>query len=300
MELIWFEDFLELCRTGNFSRAAESRNVTQPAFSRRIRALEEWLGVSVFDRATQPVTLTRAGVELQPLAAALIRRTQETREQVRAAAAGEAATLRFAVTHALSQIFFPGWLRRLEQPGQGWTVHLSSDTLQAVETLLLEGRVQFLMCHRHAAAPPRLPADAFLSVAVADDLLLPCAAPGLLAGATGDAAVAEAPLLAYSTGSGLGRILRAVLGPRLPRLLAVPVLVADLAGSLRAACLDGGGLAWLPRSLVEADLAAGRLAVTGGEAWAVPVAVRLFRPRAPLPPAAEAFWRALASPSVRG
>jgi DNA-binding transcriptional LysR family regulator len=40
MELIWFEDYLALAETLNFSRAAELRNITQPAFSRRIRALE--------------------------------------------------------------------------------------------------------------------------------------------------------------------------------------------------------------------------------------------------------------------
>jgi LysR family transcriptional regulator, hypochlorite-specific transcription factor HypT len=35
MELKWVEDFLQLAETGSFSRAAELRYVTQPAFSRR-------------------------------------------------------------------------------------------------------------------------------------------------------------------------------------------------------------------------------------------------------------------------
>jgi len=33
-----------LAERRNFSRAAEARHVTQPAFSRRIRALEDWVG----------------------------------------------------------------------------------------------------------------------------------------------------------------------------------------------------------------------------------------------------------------
>ena len=49
------EDFLSLCRHRSFSHAAQERNVTQPAFSRRIRALEEWLGVVLFDRTALPV-----------------------------------------------------------------------------------------------------------------------------------------------------------------------------------------------------------------------------------------------------
>ena len=61
MNLFWLEDFLALAATGNFSRAAEERHMTQPAFSRRIRALEEWLGTELFDRSSQPARLTEAG-----------------------------------------------------------------------------------------------------------------------------------------------------------------------------------------------------------------------------------------------
>ena len=38
MNLIWLDDFLALAATGNFSRAADERHSSQPAFSRRIRA----------------------------------------------------------------------------------------------------------------------------------------------------------------------------------------------------------------------------------------------------------------------
>jgi len=44
MHISWLEDFLVLAAVGNFSRAAEDRHMTQPAFGRRVRALEEWLG----------------------------------------------------------------------------------------------------------------------------------------------------------------------------------------------------------------------------------------------------------------
>lgn len=60
MNLSWLEDFLALAESGNFSRAAERRHMTQPAFSRRIRAFEDWLGVALFDRGSHPVTLPRS------------------------------------------------------------------------------------------------------------------------------------------------------------------------------------------------------------------------------------------------
>ena len=49
MDIDWLKDFEALVAQKNFSRAAEERNVSQPAFSRRIRALEEGVGVTLID-----------------------------------------------------------------------------------------------------------------------------------------------------------------------------------------------------------------------------------------------------------
>lgn len=53
MELVWLEDFIALAEHGSFVRAAEARHITQPAFSRRIRTLEGWMGVDLFVRTPQ-------------------------------------------------------------------------------------------------------------------------------------------------------------------------------------------------------------------------------------------------------
>jgi DNA-binding transcriptional LysR family regulator len=68
MELAWLEDFLALADCLNFSRAAERRNMTQPAFSRRVRALEGWIGVPLFDRGSHRIALTPAGLQFEPVA----------------------------------------------------------------------------------------------------------------------------------------------------------------------------------------------------------------------------------------
>ena len=62
MEHGWLQDFIALIETGSFSEAAKRRNSSQSAFSRRIQALEFWLGTRVVDRATQPVTITPDGM----------------------------------------------------------------------------------------------------------------------------------------------------------------------------------------------------------------------------------------------
>ncbi len=40
METKWLEDFVSLAETRSFSRSAQLRHMTQPAFSRRIQALD--------------------------------------------------------------------------------------------------------------------------------------------------------------------------------------------------------------------------------------------------------------------
>ena len=76
MELKWLEDFVALAGLRSFSKAADERNVTQPAFSRRIRAIEEWFGVELVDRSTAPITLTAAGEDFLPHARRLIASTE--------------------------------------------------------------------------------------------------------------------------------------------------------------------------------------------------------------------------------
>ena len=73
MELNWLEDFLALAEHRNFSRAAEARHVTQPAFSRRIRALEIWVGTPLVVRSPQGAVLNAAGEYLREQAAGLTR-----------------------------------------------------------------------------------------------------------------------------------------------------------------------------------------------------------------------------------
>ncbi len=57
METKWLEDFLSLARTMNFSRSADERFITQPAFSRRIKELEVWSGTPLVDRDAYSVCL---------------------------------------------------------------------------------------------------------------------------------------------------------------------------------------------------------------------------------------------------
>ncbi|MDI1364680.1 MAG: LysR family transcriptional regulator [bacterium] len=293
MELIWLEDFVALAEAGNFSRAAENRHVTQPAFSRRVRALEDWVGAPLFDRATPGVTLTAAGQQFRTGADELIRRINQLRRESREAGGMEAATLRFAATHALSFTFFPQWMRELESHTSLGPIRLISDSMQACEELMLHGEAQFLLCHHHAAAPSRFGAQ-FRSARVGQDALAPFAAPD----AEGEPqwklsdSPEEIPYLAYSDESGLGRIIEGQRFTDRAQGLRT-VFSARLAASLMTMARDGRGLAWLPVSLAKNEVTEGRLVRAGGPEWEAVVDIRVFRPTTRQSPAAEAFWSEL-------
>jgi DNA-binding transcriptional LysR family regulator len=306
MDLIWLEDFLAIAEGGGFSRAAERRHVTQPALSRRIRALEEWLGTSLFERSTHTVALTPAGETFRPVAEDVLRRVNLGREEALEVARLKAETISFAATHALSQTFFPDWIRKAESEGAHAAVQLVAANFAGCEKLLIDARTHFLLTHHHPSLASRIDTDRFQHIELGKDVLVPVSAPGskpslrrgerrsrgepryALPGSAG----ATLPYLAYHPGSGIGRIVAAFLAGKDPACWLVPSFSAPVMLLIDMA-REGRGVTWAPRSLVADDLASGRLLRAGGEEWDIDIGICLFRSRARITHAAEAFWNAI-------
>lgn len=68
--------YLAVTREGNISAAAEALHVSQPTLSRQIKALEEELGVTLFERGSRGIKLTEAGVILRRRAEEMVRLMQ--------------------------------------------------------------------------------------------------------------------------------------------------------------------------------------------------------------------------------
>jgi DNA-binding transcriptional LysR family regulator len=299
LDLAWLEDFAALAESGNFTRAAEARTIAQPAFSRHIRALEEWAGVALVDRSSHPTVLTPAGRRILPLLKDVVAGLEAARIKARIAHDQAAASLRLACTHALSLTFFPRWLASVEARLQPGPIQTMSDHYQACEDLMLQRRVQFMLCHGHAAVPERVDDGTYPVVRLGEDVLLPVSVPDRAGAPLFSLERLEVlPTLEYSEGSRLGRIVRGVFRDLLagdaaraagPTLSAV--FTAHDARLLRRMALDGRGLAWLPRTLIEDALADRRLLEAGGARWQVPVEIRLYRQPARMAEVAESLWR---------
>jgi len=293
VEVRWLEDFLSLVDTHNFSRSAELRFTTQPAFSRRIKSLEEWLGTSLFDRSTQPISLTAAGTKFRPVAEEVLRRLYQTREDIRHIDKAAASTITLAATHSLSLSFFPRWIRSMEESAGVLTTRLDSNHAEECVQSLLKGHCHFMLCHTHPSVDLNLPTSNFTSVAVGEDRLLPVSAPS----ANGQPRHALPGLrnrpvrfLAYAETSAIGRALENMLAGRSDPPHLERVFVSHLAAVLVSMAREGRGLAWLPESQIVDDLSDGRLVAAGDETQVIPVEIHLFRSNDLLPPKSEEFW----------
>lgn len=292
MDLALLEDFLELARELNFSRAASRRNLTQPAFSRRIKTLEEAMQTPLVNRTTRHVTLTPAGKAFQPHAATMIRLMNDAKLEVLEAAGRAQRSLNLAATHALSYHFVPAWLMRVAGPAEFGTLNLVSDTLYQCALLMQHGEASFFICHKGISNLQNLPEKQFRHHPIGRDLLAPLCAPDEDGNPLWrlDGAQDDLPYISYGGASGLHSILEdhwAAHGrPKLKQVMSSVLAATNLEMAKK-----GQGVAFLPLSLCENDLAHGRLIRAGGADSDVPVSVVIYRPRSRLSAHCEAFWQ---------
>jgi len=82
MEIKHLRTFLKVGKLLSFNKAAESLNYAQSSISAQIQALEEELGVKLFDRLGRRILLTEAGERLVPYAEKIIDLADETRTEI--------------------------------------------------------------------------------------------------------------------------------------------------------------------------------------------------------------------------
>ena len=264
MEIKWLEDFVTLADTSSFSRAAEVRNVTQPAFSRRIKQLESWLGATLISRATMPAELTPAGRNFLPIAQEAIRTLYGAREALRPS--HEPELIRFAALHTLTVTFFPRWLKILETEATTFSTSLIPDRggIEANLDALVNDEADFFLTYAHPEVPFHLDRGQFSSLTVAHDRLIPLVSREImLSGGTQsglhllDRAVAQPrlaiPYLSYGLNSFFGVALTRLLLRRPPFRRRTTHENTISAGLMNMA-VTGAGVCWLPESLARDEM----------------------------------------------
>ncbi|MDH4050158.1 MAG: LysR substrate-binding domain-containing protein [Rubrivivax sp.] len=301
METKWLEDFVSLAETRSFSRSAQLRHVTQPAFSRRIQALEAWAGIDLVDRSAFPTRLTPAGETLREQALEVLGALQTARNMMRSHQIAGQDTIAFAVPHTLAFTFFPQWLMSLRARFGALSSRLIALNVHDAVLLLTEGGCDLLIAYHHPSQPLQLSPDRYDMLLLGHETLAPYARAGedgaprfMLPAQPG----ARVPFLSYGAGAYMARLVemlvqQAGLQPQLET-----VYETDMAEGLKAMALAGHGVAFLPHSSVQADLAARRLVPAAAQGTlALTMDVRIYRQRADgarhPKPGAQALWQHL-------
>jgi LysR family transcriptional regulator, hypochlorite-specific transcription factor HypT len=294
LDLKLLEDLLALASTRSFVRAAELRHVTHPAFGRRIRALEAWAGVPLVEGKRSPLAFTPAGEALLVQAAALVSGLAQTRKEMLARqphSGDRAAPLRIGTGRTLARTLVADWIARLRAPLRGQHIEIVTRAMSDIAAMFERGETDLLCCYEHPALSIKLSAQRFRFITLAHDRLVPVTR----ADAQGHARHAlegTPPLLGYAPSLALGRLLRDHL-ERSPRAALPPAtMVCDSADAIHELVCKGLGVAWLPRSLVAADIRRRLLLPLGGRSDEVHFEVRLYRPRARQSALVEAVWAA--------
>ncbi len=294
----WLEDFIALARERSFSKAAVSRHVTQPQFSRRIRALELWLGSDVVNRANAPLTLTDAGEQLLPVARNTTTALADLHGRIHSSQRGGDWVV-LATGRTLSRTWVPLWVQSLRRTmGAPIKLRLITGSINDAETALEQGHADFMLCYSHPRLQLALDSSAFECVTVAQEQLLAVSAPSSIHAPTTPlhslpgTAQKPVPVLRYAPGLALHQILQDTLESDSRVLHLHDVMESDFAESLHEQALAGLGVAWLPLSLVRADVQASKLVRADPDAAPGRFDIQLFQPRTPRNALAQAVWKA--------
>jgi LysR family transcriptional regulator, hypochlorite-specific transcription factor HypT len=298
METKWLEDFVSLAETRSFSRSAQLRHVTQPAFSRRIQALEAWAGLDLVDRSSYPTRLTPAGETFHAQALEILGSLQATRNMMRGHQVAGQDMIEFAVPHSLAFTFFPHWVMDLRKRFGAVKSRLITLNVHDAVMQLTEGSCDLLIAYHHPSQPLQLNPDRYEMLSLGHETIAPYAKaddagqPMFRIPGGPDSRV---PFLSYGSGAYLGRLVDLIAKLSPMPLNLEPIYETDMAEGLKAMALEGHGLAFLPGSSVKKELKSKRLVrASAPGACELSMEVRIYRERPEvsrhIKPGAQALW----------
>jgi DNA-binding transcriptional LysR family regulator len=249
----WLEDFLALSQHRNYSLAATERHITQPALSRRIKALEDTLGVPLFDRTTTPVTLTRYGERFEPYARHVLSTLTEARHELSAMAPATDNTLVMVSLHTLSVNILPDMINYLRQsePQLNFTVNASIQGIDNHFNALIDRQIDLLVTYDLPSSQPDLEMAGKLKQSLwRYERFIPVISSRLADML--DDPKAQIPWLCYSDYTFVRRIIDPAEQRVRQRLRKT--FESGLSETIKEMVIRHMGVAWLPESMVAEEL----------------------------------------------
>jgi DNA-binding transcriptional LysR family regulator len=253
MRLEWIEDILAVAESGSLIKAAERRCLTQSAFSRRVRMIEDHLGTELFDRSRKPVRL-RAVVldqrlEMLELAARLRRLAFELRHQ------GQQPQKRIVIAsqHTITTAIAPLIVQKIAA-AHDVDIRLRSANREECYALLLMRQADIMLFYSTDRQPLAMEKDFVESHAFGTENLIPVFSAARMHDLDAELERHELPVAIYPRSVFFGKVLSEEIWPRLAELSFQPKAESALALALLQFAIIGVAVAWVPETLAAAHI----------------------------------------------
>lgn len=257
MRLEWLEDILAVVETGSFHAAAIRRNITQPAFSRRIRAIEDYVGAELFDRERKPVGLKPSISAQQEEIKRLVTDMKDLLYELRRQGREASNRVVIASQHAITTSRAPGIVEMFSS-NIDVSVRLRSANRDECLALLMTKQADLLLNYQSATEAAAETEDYLERVDLGPEAFIPVFATQSLGILNDSYARGELPVIAYPSDAFLGRIFNEELAPQIRsgEFVRRKVETALTLAALQFA-INGVGVAWVPESIAKDAIRAG-------------------------------------------
>lgn len=277
MDVQWLDDVLVLLEEGNMTRAAARRNITQPAFSRRIRNFEDWLGMAVLDRQSNAIKISPALVGSEAEIRALLARLKDLKDSIRHFDPGS-STVSISAQHAPIFSSFPAMTRHANQRYPGLKFRLRAGNLRDCVTMFLRGDTSVLLCYESPMARPMPFDETIRRVVWGDDFLIPVIGVGLRSDLHEDGTVPlDTAAIVYPQSSYFGEVLhRSGRAFATQTLSENPVCETALSTGIKELVLNGMGVGWLPVGMCHKEVESGAMISLAHQLGQEPLEIALY------------------------
>lgn len=129
----------------NFRRAAEKSFISQPALSLAVQKLEEELGIKIFERGKNKVSVTPVGAEIVEQAQRVMEEAGRIRELARQGKDQLAGTLRLGIIYSVGPYLLPDLVPALKKLAPEMPLEIEENITANLDTLLRNGKLDVII-----------------------------------------------------------------------------------------------------------------------------------------------------------
>jgi DNA-binding transcriptional LysR family regulator len=294
MRLEWLEDICAVTETGSFTEAAERRHLTQSAFSRRIKSIEDYLGVPLFDRNHKPITLTSTLLDHNDRIAQI---AQDLRHLISDLQLGEKRSSKrvvLASLHSLTTSVTPSFIEKVQKHDSDIYISLRSANMDECFSLLLSRQADIAFVYLIPQNELLIDAANLQSTPVGMERFIPVIANTQKKYLTDQIKRGALPLIAYPSRVFLGKVMARHI---IPQLHDIKYVMPKAETALTLAALElamlGIGVCWVPASLAKSRIEDGKLADLSDILPSCELCVTAVRVLGKMTPVATEVWERL-------